>query len=120
MINKILKIPNTSHLPNSNWDYKQYSYFMKNLGLGKFVKTGTANILTQREIEYLTLAATGHKNREIAEILTVTVSTVKKTFESIFRKINAKDRTHAVAISFAHKILTPVIIDEVTKKYARQ
>lgn len=93
---------------------------MKSLGLKKVVKTGTVSILTKREIEYLTLAATGHKNREIAGILTVTVSTVKKTFEVIFRKFKAKDRTHAVTIAFIHEIITTEIIEEVTKKYARK
>lgn len=55
------------------------------------------NILTPREIEYLALAALGFKNLQIAEILVVTQSTVKKMLESIFSKLNAKDRTHAVA-----------------------
>jgi len=77
-------------------------------------------ILTKREIEYLTLAATGHKNKEIALILTVTLSTVKKMFESIFKKFNAKDRTHAVTIAFIHKILTDEIISEVWNKYSRK
>ncbi len=54
------------------------------------------NILTPREIEYLALAALGFKNLQIAEILVVTQSTVKKMLESIFSKLNAKDRTHAV------------------------
>ena len=42
------------------------------------------NILTPREIEYLALAALGFKNLQIAEILVVTQSTVKKMLESIF------------------------------------
>lgn len=41
------------------------------------------NILTPREIEYLALAALGFKNLQIAEILVVTQSTVKKMLESI-------------------------------------
>lgn len=49
------------------------------------------NILTPREIEYLALAALGFKNLQIAEILVVTQSTVKKMLESIFSKLNAKD-----------------------------
>lgn len=93
---------------------------MKDLEYEKVVKADTRSILTKREIEYLTLAATGHKNREIAGILAVTLSTVKKTFENIFRKLNAKDRTHAVTVAFIHKILTPEIINEITNKYVRK
>lgn len=64
------------------------------------------NILTPREIEYLALAALGFKNLQIAEILVVTQSTVKKMLESIFSKLNAKDRTHAVTICFLHELLS--------------
>jgi len=78
----------------------------------KVKNSATECVLTRREIEYLKLAATGHKNKEIALILTVSISTVKKTFENIFRKFNAKDRTHAVTIAFVHKILTPEILNE--------
>ena len=45
------------------------------------------NILTKREIEYLTLLALGCENLEIAANLVVSRSTVKKTLENIFRKL---------------------------------
>ena len=44
--------------------------------------------LTEREIEYLSLASFGFKNKEIAKILSVTVGGVKKALEIIFQKIN--------------------------------
>ena len=43
--------------------------------------------LTAREIEYISLAAIGFKNIEIADILSVTNSTVKKTLETVFSKL---------------------------------
>ena len=73
--------------------------------------------LTNRETEYLSLAAMGFKNREIANILFVSISTVKKAFEIIFRKLSAKDRAHAVTIAFIHKLLNAHILTNVSEKY---
>ena len=73
--------------------------------------------LTAREIEYISLAAIGFKNIEIADILSVTNSTVKKTLEEIYRKLNAKDRANAVSIAYQHKIITGQIIAKIIFKY---
>lgn len=62
-------------------------------------------LLTNRQIEYLSLVALGLKNREIALMLNVSESTVKKILEDIFKRLNAKDRTNAVTIAFIHRIL---------------
>ncbi len=75
------------------------------------------NSLTNREIENLSLVALGYKNKKIAEKLIVTVSTVKKTLEKIFRKLKAKDRANAVAIAFIHKIIDEKILVETCNKY---
>lgn len=75
------------------------------------------SILTERGIEYLSLVALGNKNKEIAVILSVSNSTVKKSLESIFLKLNAKDRAHAVTIGFVHNILTPYQLSEISLKY---
>jgi DNA-binding NarL/FixJ family response regulator len=53
-------------------------------------------ILSEREIEVLTLMAKGDANKEIAAKLHITDSTVKTHISSIFQKLNAKDRTEAV------------------------
>lgn len=63
-------------------------------------------ILTKREVEYLLLAADGYKNLEIAQRLYVSKSTVKKTFENIFLKLNAKTKAQALAIAYVHDIIT--------------
>ena len=73
--------------------------------------------ITKREKEHLYLVALGCKNGEIASILTISVSTVKKTLENVFRKLKAKDRAHAVAIGFAMGIITPQILTDTTVKY---
>lgn len=75
------------------------------------------NILTNREMEYLSMVALGYKNNVIAKNLFVTNSTVKKTLENIYRKLNAKDRANAIAIAFTHKILSAEIINNYTKYY---
>ncbi len=69
-------------------------------------KEAIKSILTIREKEYLSLVAMGFKNHEIAKILFVSHSTVKKELESIFTKLCARNRANAVTIAFLHKILT--------------
>lgn len=77
-------------------------------------------ILTERELEYLSLLAMGYKNQEIADILVVNLCTVKKTLEKVFRKLNAKDRANAVALAFIHCILNLEVLHNITTKYSLQ
>lgn len=74
-------------------------------------------VLTEREIEYLSLASFGFKNKEIAKILSVTVGGVKKALEIIFQKINAKDRANAVTIAFVHNMINVDILNYIADKY---
>jgi two-component system NarL family response regulator len=53
--------------------------------------------LTPREQEVLELIAQGARDREIAERLIVTESTVKKHVQNILRKLHARNRVEAVA-----------------------
>jgi DNA-binding NarL/FixJ family response regulator len=53
--------------------------------------------LTSREQEVLELIAQGARDREIAERLIVTESTVKKHVQNILRKLHARNRVEAVA-----------------------
>lgn len=53
--------------------------------------------LTGREREVLELIAGGSRDREIADLLTVTESTVKKHVQNILRKLHARNRAEAVA-----------------------
>ena len=80
-------------------------------------KSKYKKLLTNREIEFLCLVALGYKNNVIAKNLFVTKSTVKKTLENIFKKLNAKDRANAVTIAFIHNLITAEILTELEKKY---
>ncbi len=75
------------------------------------------SILTIREKEYLSLVAMGFKNHEIAKILFVSKSTVKKELEAIFKKLFATNRANAVAIAFVHQILNTYILTDVFDQY---
>lgn len=83
----------------------------------KSLLTKPERILTSRKIEYLSLAALGCKNYMIADLLCVSKSTVKKTFELIFEDLNAKDRANAVAIAFAHKIISVQSLSIIAKNF---
>jgi LuxR family maltose regulon positive regulatory protein len=55
--------------------------------------------LSDRERAILQLIATGHSNKEIAEILVVAVSTVKSHINNLYGKIGATRRTQAIVIA---------------------
>ena len=55
--------------------------------------------LTARDIELLEHVARGLGNKEIALAIGRSTETVKAHLESIFRKLNARDRAHAVTIA---------------------
>ena len=58
---------------------------------------GLIEPLTQRELEVLGLIASGRTNQEIANQLIVAPGTVKAHAASIYRKLDASNRTEAVA-----------------------
>jgi len=61
--------------------------------------------LTEREIEVLRRVAAGQSNKQIAQGLAVSESTIKAHVHSILPKLNASDRTHAVTIALKRGIL---------------
>lgn len=52
--------------------------------------------LSKRELEILSLMAQGHSNREIAEKVFVSLSTVKTHNQNLFGKLDVKRRTQAI------------------------
>lgn len=54
---------------------------------------------TDREIEVLELLVNGKSNAEIADMLIISISTVKYHLRSIFRKLDVKTRTEAVLLA---------------------
>jgi DNA-binding NarL/FixJ family response regulator len=61
--------------------------------------------LTVREVEVLQLVAAGNRNRDVAEKLSVAEETVKSHLSHIMEKLNASDRTQAVAIGVRRGII---------------
>jgi LuxR family transcriptional regulator, maltose regulon positive regulatory protein len=57
---------------------------------------GLVEPLTRREVEVLSLMATGKSNRRIADDLVVTLDTVKKHVSHVMDKLGAANRTEAV------------------------
>jgi len=67
---------------------------------------GSYQRLSQREHEVLRLIADGLENQAIANVLFVSVETVRTHVKSILRKLASRDRTHAVAVAFRSGVLT--------------
>ncbi|MGH3758711.1 response regulator transcription factor [Actinophytocola sp.] len=61
--------------------------------------------LSKREHQVLQLIADGLENQAIADVLYVSVETVRTHVKSILRKLSSRDRTHAVAIAFRSGVL---------------
>ena len=75
------------------------------------------HILTKREIKYLTLAALGCVNTEITTKLVVSRSTVKILQKMFFRKLKARNRTHAVSMAFSLGILTTQLLTDMKNSF---
>ncbi len=65
----------------------------------------TDDALTPREVDVLRLVAKGNANKEIAAQLSLTEETVKGHIRNILAKLEANDRTHAVAIGVRRGII---------------
>ncbi|HEX2131212.1 MAG TPA: response regulator transcription factor [Actinophytocola sp.] len=65
--------------------------------------------LSRREHQVLQLIADGLENQAIADLLFVSVETVRTHVKSILRKLASRDRTHAVAVAFRSGVL---VVDE--------
>jgi DNA-binding NarL/FixJ family response regulator len=65
----------------------------------------TARGLTAQEEAVLRLVAGGYSNKEVARYLGIAMGTVKNHVSDILRKLDARDRTHAVLKALAGKII---------------
>lgn len=63
--------------------------------------------MTEREVEVLTLMATGLSNAEIAQNLWVSIPTVKTHVSQILQKTGSRDRVQAVLWACAHGLIDP-------------
>jgi DNA-binding NarL/FixJ family response regulator len=66
-------------------------------GFGAMRESEGHALLTPRELEVLTALAEGMTNKAIARRLDISLHTVKFHVESLFRKLDARTRTEAVA-----------------------
>ncbi|MFI7677060.1 LuxR C-terminal-related transcriptional regulator [Actinophytocola sp. NPDC049390] len=73
---------------------------------GPLRPNGARQPLSQREHQVLQLIADGLENQAIANVLFVSVETVRTHVKSILRKLASRDRTHAVAVAFRSGVLT--------------
>lgn len=61
--------------------------------------------LTEREVEVLSLAGKGLKNKEIARVIGRTEETVKVHLKHVMAKLDASDRTEAVTVALQRGII---------------
>ena len=64
------------------------------------------NGLTERELEIVRLVASGYKNKEVGNTLTISERTVKTHLTNIFQKLGVRDRVGLVMYALKHG-LTP-------------
>lgn len=69
------------------------------------VESNRKAILTPRQLDILRLIAGGVTNKNIAQKLYLSEATVKRETSSIFAKLDATDRTQAVAEAYAKNLL---------------
>ncbi len=60
--------------------------------------------MTEREVEVLRTIAAGMSNREIAERLSVSIRTVERHIENLYRKIDARSKAEATSYAFRHDL----------------
>jgi DNA-binding NarL/FixJ family response regulator len=65
----------------------------------------TDDALTEREIDVLSLIASGNGNKQIADALSISEATVKSRVTNILSKLGANDRAHAVTIGLKRGII---------------
>jgi DNA-binding NarL/FixJ family response regulator len=58
------------------------------------------DVLTEREREVMISIAQGHSNAEIAELLHMSVATVKTHVSRVLSKLDARDRTQLVVMAY--------------------
>jgi DNA-binding NarL/FixJ family response regulator len=63
--------------------------------------------LTKREVEVLRLVASGYKNSQIAEAMTVTEQAVKNYIRRIFKKLGVETRVEAVLYALSQNLVSP-------------
>lgn len=76
--------------------------------------------LSPRELAILRLAAKGHRNKEIAAMMSISVRTVEGHLSHILTKIGASSRTEAVMYGAAHHWFPPAVPPDEESDACRQ
>jgi DNA-binding NarL/FixJ family response regulator len=76
------------------------------ISIGTHAEQLTAAGLTAQEAAILRLVGGGYSNKEVARHLGISVGTVKNHISDILRKLDARDRTHAVLKAIAGHLLS--------------
>ena len=80
----------------------------------KYIKDSEDHeLLAPREKEVLLLTVSGLGNQEMATRLNLSLSTVKTHLRSIFRKLNATDRTQAVVQAVRRGLILPADLSDI-------
>lgn len=74
--------------------------------------------LTKREKEVMELSATGMTNKEIAEALFISVSTVNNHWINIFVKLEARNKVHATVKALKNGWISLVFVLVVSSPYS--
>jgi NarL family two-component system response regulator LiaR len=77
---------------------------LKNAANPPAISEDVINKLTEREIEVLRLIAQGASNPQIADVLFITVNTVKTHLRNILVKLNLENRTQVAAFAVHKKL----------------
>lgn len=70
-----------------------------------FAKRFGEERLTARELEVLGLIRDGHRNKQIADILSISETTVNFHIKNLVDKLGANDKTHALTIALRRGLL---------------
>ena len=66
---------------------------------------GRKSILSARELQVLECLSDGQSNKVIAASLSISEDTVKTHLRSLYEKLGASDRAHAVAIALRQQLI---------------
>jgi DNA-binding NarL/FixJ family response regulator len=78
--------------------FKEFAYLVRDKLPPKFD-------LSERQLKILQLIATGATNKEIGAQLFLSDATIKRETNSIFAKLNVRDRTEAVSEAYKRKLV---------------
>jgi DNA-binding NarL/FixJ family response regulator len=79
---------------------------MRTTSGGRCTADRLARVLTEREMEVLTMVAQGLSNGEIAEGLTISPATAKTHVAHLLTKLNARDRIQLVIMAYQSGLVT--------------